>query len=118
MTEVTIFNGRLPMGDGLQSTMVFAQDFRLPQCILTERALLIQAEGVQVLGEAAAREVSGHTVWVDHVLIGRIYADRTELNMLPPLDAGVHRVTIQVSPYPGFSLCDDFILERVVLRAA
>jgi len=38
------------------------------------------------------------------------------LTLLPDVEAGVHRIAIHVSPFPGLGLCDDFTLRRVVFR--
>jgi hypothetical protein len=53
-------------------------------------------------------------VYLDYTLVGRIQADRTELTVLPDVEAGVHRVSVHVSPFPGQGLCDDFTLRRIV----
>ncbi len=116
--EVTLFDGQLPMGDGKNATMLFGQDFRVPECVLTDRKLILICKGVQILGDESVREISSHPVYFDRVLIGRIGSDRTELTLLPPVDAGIHRITIEVSPFPGYSLCDDFILERIQFISA
>ena len=115
--EIVIFDGQLPMGDSKNATMVFAQDFRVPECVLTERKLTVTCEGVQILGEERHREISSHPVYFDRVLVGRVSGDRAEFTTLPPVDAGLHRISIEVSPFPGSGLCDDFTLQRVVFSA-
>jgi hypothetical protein len=47
-------------------------------------------------------------------MVGRLKQDRTELTLLPNVEAGVHRIAIHVSTFPGLGLCDDFVLRRVV----
>jgi hypothetical protein len=113
--ETVIFEGNLALGDGKSATMVFAHDFRVEQCAVGERSLTVECAGVQILGPEEHREVSSHPVYLDNVLIGRLDADRKVFTVLPEIEAGLHRVSIHVSPFPGYSLCDDFTLERVVL---
>jgi hypothetical protein len=112
--EIVIFEGELKMGDGVNATMVFAHDFRVEECALAERKLMIECAGVEILGPEEHQEISSHPVYLDHALVGRIGRDRTELRVLPVVEAGAHRVAIHVSPFPGLGLCDDFTLRRVV----
>jgi hypothetical protein len=112
--EIVIFEGELPLGDGPAATMVFAHDFRLPQCAAGERKLTVECAGIEILGPEEHREISSHAVYLDHTLIGRLAKDRTEFTLLPPVEAGVHRVAVHVSAFPGLSFCDDFTLRRVV----
>src|SRR5439155_19756471 len=94
--EVVIFDGALPMGDSKNTTMVFAQDFRVEQCALGERKIRIECAGVEILGTNEQHDVSSHAVYLDHLLLGRFDGDRAEFTVMPPLDAGVHRVAIHV----------------------
>jgi hypothetical protein len=112
--EIVVFDGNLRLGDGRDATMVFAQDFRVEQCAVGERRLTVECDGVEILGREEVREVSSHAVYLDHTLVGRLDRDRTVFKILPAVAAGVHRVAIHVSPYPGLGVCDDFALKRVV----
>ena len=109
-----VFEGDLPMGDGKGATMVFAQDFRVEQCALQEKKLTVECKGVEILGEPEQKEISSHPVYLDHTLVGRLDANRMEFTTLPEVAAGVHRVEIHVSPFPGLGLCDDFTLKYVI----
>ena len=111
--DIILFQGELPMGDSQGATMVFAQDFRIDQCAMNERKLTVECRGVEILGPKEHHEVSAHPVYLDQSLVGRLDTDRAEFTVLPLVEAGVHRVTIHVSPFPGFGLCDDFTLRRV-----
>jgi hypothetical protein len=110
---IEIFDGELRMGYGKNATMVFAQDFRLEQCALQKKKLYVLCEGVEILGAEEHREISSHPVYFDHTLIGRLSGNSGEFSVLPEAGAGPHRVTIQVSPFPGTGLCDDFVLKSV-----
>jgi len=112
--EIVIFDGELALGDSKAATMVWAQDFRVVQCALQERKLTIECSGIQILGPEEHHEISSHPVYLDNTLVGRLDRDRTELTLLPPVDAGTHRVSVHVSPFPGTGFCDDFTLKRVV----
>ena len=112
--ETVIFEGALPLGDSKGATMVWAGDFRAMQCALAERKLTVECAGVEILGPPEHREVASHPVYLDHVMVGRLSGDRAEFTVLPAVEAGVHRVSIHVSPFPGVGLCDDFTLRRVV----
>lgn len=112
--ELIIFAGELKLGDGAGATMAFAQDFRVSQCAAAPRRLLIECEGVEILGPELHKEVSAHPVYLDHTLVGRLSGNTAEFTVLPGVEAGTHRVTIQVSPFPGQGLCDDFTLRRIV----
>ena len=112
--QVIIFEGELRMGDSVGATMVYAQDFRLSQCAMKKKELLIETDGVQILGGAEQQRVSSHDVYFDHAHVGKIDSDRTLLTLLPEASAGPHRVSIHVSPFPGAGLCDDFVLKRVL----
>jgi len=114
--EVIVFEGELRMGDSRNATMVFAQDFRAEQCAGRRRELIVECDGVQILGQSNHLEVSSHMVYVDATMIGRIRSDRTLFATLPLVEAGVHRVRVEVSPFPGFGLCDDFTLKRIIFR--
>lgn len=114
--EVVVFEGRLPMGDGKGATMLFAQDFELAQCGSGARKLTVECEGVQILGPAEHQEISSHLVYLDHTLVGRLRADRAEFSLLPAMDAGLHRVRVEVSAFPGFRFCDDFLLKRILFH--
>ena len=104
----------MALGDGKAASMVWAQDFRVEQCALQQKKLLIECEGVQILVTAEEqREVSAHPVYLDHTLVGRLTGNTAEFTVLPEVGAGPHRVTIQVSPFPGTGLCDDFVLRKV-----
>ena len=111
--QIIVFEGHLPMGDSKGATMLFAQDFRVEQCALQMKTLTIECEGVDILGQEDELAVSSHPVYFDHTLLGRLSQNRTEFTILPMVDAGVHRVRIEVSPYPGLGLCDDFTLRRI-----
>jgi hypothetical protein len=113
--EIVIFEGELKLGDSKGATMVFAQDFRVVQCATGERKLTVECRGVEILGPELHKEISAHRVYLDHTLVGRLSADRAEFSVLPEIEAGVHRVAIHVSPFPGAGLCDDFLLKRVTL---
>ncbi len=113
--EITVFEGELKMGDGKGATMVFAQDFRLMQCANDERRLTVECEGVEILGAAGVKEISSHAVYLDDLLIGRFRENRAVFTTLPPMDAGRHRVRVEVSTFPGLGFCDDFTLKRVVV---
>ena len=113
--EVTVFEGALRMGDGKDATMVFAQDFRLLQCANNERRLTVACEGVEILGPPEVKEISSHAVYLDDLCLGRISADHAVFPVLPALEAGRHRIRIEVSTYPGPGLCDDFTLKRVIV---
>lgn len=112
--EIVIFEGELKMGDSKNATMLFAQDFRVEQCALGERTLSVECDGVEILGTDAELEISSHAVYLDQTLVGRFDRDRKVFTLLPPVAAGIHRVAVHVSAYPGFGLCDDFVLKRVV----
>jgi hypothetical protein len=112
--DIIVFAGKLPMGDSQDTTMVFAQDFRIDECATKEKKLSVECAGVEILGPPEHHEVSSHPVYLDHTLVGRIDADKKEFSVLPTVEAGAHRVAIHVSPFPGFGLCDDFTLKRVV----
>jgi hypothetical protein len=112
--EIVIFEGELPLGDSRNATMVFAHDFRVGQCALQEKKLMIECSGVEILGPEEHHEIASHPVYLDQTLVGRISQDRSEFMLLPVVEAGVHRVAIHVSPFPGLDLCDDFTLRRVV----
>jgi hypothetical protein len=112
--EIVIFEGELALGDSKNTTMVFAQDFRVMQCAVGERKLTIECSDIQILGPEEHQEISSHAVYLDQCPVGRLKQDRTELTLLPEVEAGVHRVAIHVSPFPGLGLCDDFTLRRVV----
>jgi len=112
--EILVFSGELKMGDSPHATMVFAQDFRVPECALRARTLTIECVGVQILGAELQKEVSSHPVYLDHTLIGRLSGDTAEFTVLPPVDAGTHRVSIHVSPFPGAGFCDDFALKKIL----
>jgi hypothetical protein len=114
MAEIVVFEGSLPLGDSKNASMVFAQDFRVEQCALKERRLVVECAGVEILGPKEHQEISSHPVYLDHVLVGRLGGDRVEFSVLPAVDAGIHRVEIHVSAFPGFGLCDDFTVKRVV----
>lgn len=114
--EIVIFEGELAMGDSKNTTMVFAQDFRVLQCATGTRKLTIETDGVAILGAKEVLEASSHAVYLDHCLVGRMDSDKTELTALPDIEAGAHRVAIHVSTFPGSGLCDDFVLKRVVLH--
>jgi hypothetical protein len=75
---------------------------------------VIECQGVQILGANAEHDVSSHAVYLDRLLLGRFDGDRAVFKVLPALEAGVHRVAIHVSSFPGVGLCDDFTLRRVV----
>lgn len=112
--EIVIFEGELKMGDGKGATMVFAQDFRVLQCALQDKRLTILCEGVEILGTEAQKEISSHAVYLDHTLVGRLAGNSADFTLLPDVEAGAHRVSIHVSPFPGSGLCDDFVLKRVI----
>lgn len=112
--EIVIFDGLLSLGDSANATMVFAQDFRVMQCAVGERKLTIECSGIQILGPEEHQEISSHAVYVDQLLIGKLKDDRTELMLLPSMEAGTHRLAIHVSSFPGLGLCDDFTLRRIV----
>lgn len=112
--EITIFQGELKLGDSKGATMVFAQDFRVEQCAGKERRLTVECAGVEILGPELHKEVSSHQVYLDHNWIGRLNGDTADFTTLPAVEAGVHRVSIHVSPFPGAGLCDDFTLRKVV----
>jgi hypothetical protein len=112
--EIVIFEGALSLGDSANATMVFAQDFRVMQCAAGERKLTIECRDIQILGPEEHQEISSHAVYLDHCMVGRLKHDRTELTILPDVEAGVHRLAIHVSTFPGLGLCDDFTLRRVV----
>ena len=112
--DTVVFEGALSLGDSKAATMAFAQDFRVGQCATGKRMLTVEASGVQILGPEEHREVSSHPVYLDNVLLGRLDADRKVFAVLPRVEAGMHRVSIHVSPFPGHGLCDDFTLKRVV----
>jgi hypothetical protein len=114
--EIVIFEGELRLGDSKNATMVFAQDFRVMQCALGERRLTLECTGVEILGPEEHHEVSSHPVYLNHVLVGRLDADRKEFTVLPAVEAGSHRVTVHVSPFPGPGVCDDFTLRKVVFH--
>ena len=118
MESVTVFDGDLKLGDSRNATMVFAQDFRMPRCALADRKLTVECSGVQILGDADQKEISSHRVYFDQLLLGRLDSDRGEFSILPPVDAGVHRVRVEVSTFPGFGLCDDFSLRRITFEYA
>jgi hypothetical protein len=111
--EIVIFQGELRMGDSVDATMAFAQEFRLLQCATRNKKLTVEAEGVQILGTPETRDVASHSVFFDGLHVGKMSGDRTELTILPEAFAGPHRVEIRVSTLPGSGLCDDFILKRV-----
>lgn len=112
--EIVIFDGELRLGDSRNASMVFAQDFRVEQCALGERNLTVECAGVEILGAPELHELSSHAVYLDHTPVGRLDADRATFTRLPPVEAGVHRIAIHVSPLPGLGVCDDFILKRIV----
>jgi len=112
--ELVIFQGEIKLGDGVNASMLFAQDFRLFQCAGKERRLTIECEGVEILGPELHKEVSSHPVYLDHTLVGRLGGNSGEFTILPEVEAGAHRVRVEVSPFPGTGLCDDFVLRRVV----
>jgi hypothetical protein len=113
--EIVIFEGEIKLGDSKNATMVWAQDFRVVQCALQEKRLLIECEGVEIRVTAEdQREISAHAVYLDHTLVGRLSGNTGEFKVLPEVGAGPHRVAIHVSPFPGTGLCDDFTLRRVV----
>ncbi|MGV3719427.1 MAG: hypothetical protein ACO1SX_00840 [Actinomycetota bacterium] len=112
--EIVVFSGELKMGDSAHATMVFAQDFRVPECALRARRMTVECAGVQILGAEPQKEISSHPVYLDHTLVGRLDSDAAEFTVLPPVDAGVHRVSIHVSPFPGAGFCDDFLLKKIV----
>jgi hypothetical protein len=114
--EIIIFEGQLMLGDGKGATMVFAQDFRVPECAMGERKLSILCTGVEILGPKEHLEISSHLVYLDNTLLGRLAGDVIDFALLPAVEAGLHRVSIQVSPFPGFGLCDDFTLRRVAFQ--
>jgi hypothetical protein len=116
--DIVIFEGELPLGDGKGASMVFAHDFRVDQCAVGERKLVIECAGVEILGPREHREISSHPVYLDHTQVGRLDADRAEFRLLPAVEAGVHRVAIHVSAFPGVGLCDDFTLRRVVFSCS
>jgi hypothetical protein len=112
--QIDIFEGELKLGDSKDATMVWAQDFRVLQCALQQKKLVVECEGVQILVAAEEqREASSHAVYLDHTLVGRLTADRAEFTALPEVGAGPHRVAIHVSPFPGIGFCDDFALRKV-----
>ncbi|MCC2670985.1 MAG: hypothetical protein K0Q72_3456 [Armatimonadetes bacterium] len=112
--EIVIFDGELRLGDSVGATMVFAQDFRVQQCAGAIRKLTILCAGVEILGAEDDKEVSAHSVYLDHTWVGRLTGNMAELTTLPSVEAGTHRVSIHVSPFPGFGVCDDFTLRKVV----
>jgi hypothetical protein len=112
--EIVVFDGKLKLGDSPDATMVFAQDFVASECALRKRRLTVECEGVQILGAEPQHEISSHAVYLDHTLVGRIDGDRAEFAVLPRVDAGTHRVSIHVSPFPGHGFCDDFTLRKIV----
>lgn len=112
--EIVIFQGELRMGDGANASMLFAQDFRLFQCAQGERSLSIECEGVEILGPELHKEISSHLIYLDNTLVGRLSGNSGEFTILPAVEAGSHRVRLEVSPFPGTGLCDDFVLKRVV----
>lgn len=112
--EIVVFAGSLKLGDSVDATMVFARDFQVPECALRKRRLRLECEGIQILGAELQREISSHPVYLDHTLVGRLGGDTAEFTVLPRVDAGTHRVSIQVSPFPGQGFCDDFTLRKIV----
>lgn len=112
--EIEIFRGDLKLGDSSNASMLFAQDFRLFQCAGKDRRLSVECEGVEILGPEQHKEISAHLVYLDHTLVGRLNGNAGEFTVLPEVEAGSHRVRIEVSPFPGSGLCDDFVLKRVV----
>ena len=86
--EITIFEGELKMGDSKDTTMVFAQDFRVVQCAGAERKLTVECAGVEILGPEVSREISSHLVYLDHTLVGRLAGNRAEFTILPEIEAG------------------------------
>jgi hypothetical protein len=110
---IDIFEGELRMGDSKNATMVFAQDFRVEQCALQNKKLFVLCEGVEILGPEEHREISSHTVYLDHTLVGRLGGNAGEYKILPEVAAGAHRVEVHVSPFPGVGLCDDFVLKSI-----
>ena len=112
--EIVVFQGELKLGDGANASMLFAQDFRLFQCAGKDRRLTIECEGVEIFGPELHKDVSSHPVYLDHTLVGRLSGNSAEFTILPDMEAGAHRVRLEVSPFPGTGLCDDFLLRRVV----
>lgn len=108
-----IFEGEIRLGDSKNATMIWAQDFYVTQCAQKNKRLIVECSGVEILGREDQKEISSHTVYLDHTLVGRLNGNNIEFTVLPEVGAGPHRVTIHVSPYPGVGLCDDFILKRV-----
>ena len=110
---IDVFEGDLRMGDSKNATMVWAQDFQVMQCALQEKRLIIECEGVEILGREDQKEIASHAVYFDHTLLGRLSGNSVEFTLLPEVAAGSHRVAIHVSPFHGAGLCDDFVLKRV-----
>lgn len=111
---IDIFEGELRLGDSKNATMVWAQDFRVEQCALQQKKLVVECEGVEILVTAEEqREIASHAVYLDHTLVGRLSGNTGTFAVLPEVGAGPHRVAIHVSPFPGTGLCDDFVLRKV-----